>query len=104
MNWLTRWRRLRERGVLGINLRNARCILDHNPRALFPQVQLVSSPSNLGFASANNLAAQQARGEFFLLLNPDTTVPPGALTATVLRGKRHSSVSLRTCQWPKASG
>ncbi len=38
MNWLTRWRRLRERGVLGMNLRNARCILDLNPRSLFPQV------------------------------------------------------------------
>src|SRR5438067_1140381 len=38
MNWLTRWRRLRERGVLGMNHRNAECILDHNPRRLYPLV------------------------------------------------------------------
>jgi alpha-L-glutamate ligase-like protein len=31
-------RRLRELGVLGMNRRNAACILDHNPRALFPVV------------------------------------------------------------------
>ncbi len=31
-------RRLRERGILGMNRRNAAYILDHNPRALFPLV------------------------------------------------------------------
>jgi alpha-L-glutamate ligase-like protein len=31
-------RRLRERGILGMNERNAACILDHNPRGQFPLV------------------------------------------------------------------
>jgi alpha-L-glutamate ligase-like protein len=39
MRWLfTAARRLRELGVLGMNRRNAACILDHNPRAKFPLV------------------------------------------------------------------
>jgi len=39
MHWLlTAWRRLRELGILGMNCRNARYILDHNPRALYPLV------------------------------------------------------------------
>jgi len=39
MFWLfTAARRLRELGVLGMNRRNAACILDHNPRALYPLV------------------------------------------------------------------
>jgi alpha-L-glutamate ligase-like protein len=39
MFWLFRAaRRLREAGVLGMNRRNAACILDHNPRALYPIV------------------------------------------------------------------
>src|SRR5436190_21504188 len=42
MNWLTRWRRLKARGVLGMNHRNAQCILDHNPRRLFPLVDTKS--------------------------------------------------------------
>src|SRR5947207_1963432 len=39
MFWLFRAaRRLRQLGILGMNRRNAACILDHNPRALFPVV------------------------------------------------------------------
>src|SRR5690242_14013191 len=39
MYWLfTAARRLRELGILGMNERNAACILDHNPKALFRQV------------------------------------------------------------------
>jgi alpha-L-glutamate ligase-like protein len=39
MFWLFRAaRRLRELGILGMNRRNAECILDHNPRSLFPLV------------------------------------------------------------------
>ena len=38
MNWWARFRRLRERGVLGMNRRNTQCILDLNPRRLFPLV------------------------------------------------------------------
>jgi alpha-L-glutamate ligase-like protein len=39
MHWLfAAARRLGELGILGMNQRNAACILDHNPRALFPLV------------------------------------------------------------------
>ena len=39
MFWLFKAaRRLRELGILGMNRRNAACILDHNPRSLFPLV------------------------------------------------------------------
>jgi alpha-L-glutamate ligase-like protein len=37
-DWLSRWRALRVRGVLGMNARNTRCILDRNPRSAFPLV------------------------------------------------------------------
>ncbi len=38
MHWLFGARRLQKLGILGMNRRNAACILDHNPRALFPIV------------------------------------------------------------------
>ena len=39
MFWLFRAaRRLREFGILGMNRRNAACILDHNQRSLYPIV------------------------------------------------------------------
>lgn len=40
----------------------------------FPDVNFISSNHNLGFARANNVAIRQCRGEYVLLLNPDTIV------------------------------
>ena len=45
----------------------------------FPQVRLLRTGGNLGFARANNLALRDATGSFWLLLNSDTVVPDGAL-------------------------
>jgi hypothetical protein len=42
----------------------------------FPQVHLLVSPENLGFAKANNMALEHATGEFIFYLNPDTQVQP----------------------------
>ena len=39
-----------------------------------PGARLHALKDNLGFARANNFAAQEARGEYLLLLNPDTVV------------------------------
>ncbi|GIW00313.1 glycosyltransferase family 2 protein [Roseiflexus sp.] len=48
-------------------------------RAAFPRVRLMALPENVGFARANNIGFAQAQGRYFLLLNPDTWLPPGAL-------------------------
>ena len=53
------------------------------PQKLFPMVRFVRSAHNLGFARANNIAIRQSRGEYVLLLNPDTIVGEDVLKATV---------------------
>jgi len=40
----------------------------------FPWVKLIANKENTGFSVANNQAMQLAKGEYFLLLNPDTIV------------------------------
>lgn len=47
----------------------------------FPQVTLVRSDRNLGFAGANNLGYEHSSGESLLFLNPDTIVMGRAVTA-----------------------
>jgi len=49
----------------------------------FPQVELIRLDRNIGFAAANNLAARRAKGEWLLLLNPDTVVLDGAIDRIV---------------------
>ena len=48
-------------------------------RREFPDIRVVASKENLGFAGGNNLAAAETRGEWLLLLNPDTVVLDGAI-------------------------
>lgn len=43
-------------------------------RPRFPEVIFIENPDNPGFAKANNQAIRQCRGEYVLLLNPDTVV------------------------------
>ena len=43
-------------------------------KAEFPQVKLIKSPQNLGFAAGNNLGLKQAQGKYLMLLNSDTEI------------------------------
>ncbi|MCG7522387.1 glycosyltransferase family 2 protein [Ruegeria sp. Ofav3-42] len=52
-------------------------------RAEFPDIRLIASEQNLGFGKANNLAATEAKGDFLLLLNPDTVTLRGAVDRLV---------------------
>ncbi|MFN2195748.1 MAG: glycosyltransferase family 2 protein [Anaerolineales bacterium] len=57
---------------------SAEMVADH-----FPEVNLIRSPENLGFAGGNNAGLRQAGGKYILLLNPDTVVQPGGLDLLV---------------------
>lgn len=48
-------------------------------RERFPQVRLVATAENEGFARANNRGVDLARGDYVLLLNTDAFLSPGAL-------------------------
>jgi N-acetylglucosaminyl-diphospho-decaprenol L-rhamnosyltransferase len=52
-------------------------------RAQFPEVRVIESDVNLGFAAGNDLGIERARGEHVVLLNNDTRVRPGWLQALV---------------------
>ena len=48
-------------------------------RERHPGVTFIENQENVGFARANNQAIMQARGEFTLILNPDTIITPQCL-------------------------
>ena len=43
-------------------------------KAKFKWVKYVRSPGNIGYGAGNNLGAKHARGRYFFILNPDTSV------------------------------
>ena len=78
---------IRESGSLRIEI----LVVDNNssdgsPQMVeetFPQVRLLRSEVNLGFGAANNLALQQAKGRYFVLLNSDAFFQKGALERAI---------------------
>src|SRR5207253_6921017 len=51
--------------------------------AAYPEVRLICSETNLGFAGGINRAAACARGRYLLVLNSDACLEPGALDALI---------------------
>lgn len=70
----------------------------------FPDVHLVANDTNVGFARANNQAIRQARGRYVLLLNSDTKVLPGALSALVQFLDGHPNAGAAGCRLLNADG
>jgi O-antigen biosynthesis protein len=52
-------------------------------RDKFPTVQLIDNKDNKGFSKANNQALHKAKGQYFLLLNPDTLVEDDTLRKAI---------------------
>src|SRR5277367_1393746 len=52
-------------------------------RRNFPRVQVIENGRNLRFAKGNNVAIQASRGEYVLILNPDTIMQEETLDGMV---------------------
>jgi GT2 family glycosyltransferase len=58
-------------------------------REQFPAVRLLENGENLGFSRGNNAGIRAARGEYVLILNPDTIIHDGALDRWIGFAVRH---------------
>jgi N-acetylglucosaminyl-diphospho-decaprenol L-rhamnosyltransferase len=67
-------------------------------RSEFPEVELITSVTNLGFSVANNLAIQRGRAPYVLALNPDTCLTAGALDRMLGLMGSHPSVGVAGCR------
>ena len=72
--------------------------------AHFPDVKVISSAHNLGFARANNLAIRRCRGEFILLLNPDTIVGEQTICRAIRFMELHSEAGATGVRMLKTDG
>ena len=73
-------------------------------RAHHPEVQVIESGGNVGFARANNLGIRQSDSEYVLLLNPDTVVGLHTLTDVLEFMDSHEMVGAAGVQMLNADG
>src|SRR5438552_15463100 len=58
-------------------------------RERFPAVKIVENRANVGFGRGNNAGIRVARGEYVLILNPDTIIIGRALETLVRYADQH---------------
>lgn len=70
----------------------------------FPDILVIASKENLGFAKANNVGIKRSVGRYVLCLNSDTVVYPGVLEYMVSFMDEHKSAGASTCKLEMLNG
>jgi GT2 family glycosyltransferase len=73
-------------------------------RSNYPQVQLMENGRNLRFSKANNVGISVARGEYILILNPDTIIHDGTLDKIVMFADKHPEAGAFGCRVLNSDG
>ena len=67
-------------------------------RSSYPMVQVIENGRNLRFARANNVGIRASRGEYVLILNPDTIIHDSTLDRMVSLADRHPEAGAFGCR------
>ena len=91
-----------EKEILVIDNASSESIIDL--KAEFPNVKFIFNKENLGFATANNIGIRKSKGEFVLLLNPDTIVNENSFQPMIDYLDEHEEVGVVGCKIFNADG
>jgi len=67
-------------------------------RPLFPEVEFIALPENIGFGRANNIGIEKARGKYLLILNPDTLLRNDTLQEMYDFMETHKDCGIAGCK------
>jgi GT2 family glycosyltransferase len=67
-------------------------------RQHYPQVRVIENGTNLGFGKGNNVGIRASRGDYVLILNPDTIIHDGALDKWIAFADRHPQAGAFGCR------
>jgi GT2 family glycosyltransferase len=73
-------------------------------RTSYPGVRLIENGRNLRFAKANNVGIRASRGDYILILNPDTVIHDGTLDKLVVFADQHLEAGAFGCRVLNADG
>ncbi len=64
----------------------------------FPVVKIIENDFNPGFSTGNNIGFSVAKGDYILVLNPDTLVTTDAISQCVTYLEKHQEVGMLGCK------
>jgi GT2 family glycosyltransferase len=67
-------------------------------RKRFPHVHVIENGTNLRFAKANNIGIRMSKGEYILILNPDTIIHDGTVDKLVMFADQHAEAGAFGCR------
>lgn len=70
----------------------------------YPRVRVLENNANLGFARGNNVGIGASRGEYILILNPDTVIHAGALDKWMEFARKHPEAGAFGCRVENSDG
>lgn len=73
-------------------------------RREFPRVKVIENGKNLRFAKGNNVGIEASKGEYALILNPDTIIHEGAFDGLVKYADKHPQAGAFGCRVLNADG
>jgi GT2 family glycosyltransferase len=73
-------------------------------RRNYPEVRVIENGRNLRFAKGNNVGIRESRGEYILILNPDTIISTGTLDGIVKFADQHPEAAAFGCKVLNADG
>ena len=62
--------------------------------SIYPKAKIIRSNKNLGFAGGNNLGMRNALGNYYFLVNNDTELQPGSISALLDVFKSHKDAGI----------
>ncbi|RXG16834.1 glycosyltransferase family 2 protein [Leeuwenhoekiella aestuarii] len=73
-------------------------------KSKFPEFCFIQNSGNNGFSNGCNLGATSAKGDFFLFLNPDTTITAKTLKDLFNTYKTHDEIGILSCRQYNENG
>jgi N-acetylglucosaminyl-diphospho-decaprenol L-rhamnosyltransferase len=70
------------------------------------EINIIESPTNSGFAAGNNLGIKATSAQYYLLLNSDTLIRPGAILSILETASKFPEAGLFSprLEWPDGNG
>ncbi|WP_271856174.1 glycosyltransferase family 2 protein [Patiriisocius marinus] len=70
----------------------------------FPKLTLIENKENVGFSKANNQAVDVAKGEYVLILNPDTAITESSIREALIKAESLSNLGALGCYLMDGTG